>query len=285
MSASKSSTATGSTSQTDETALPVTPHFIGGRPDPGTSARFGDVYDRRPAGGPARRPGERRRRRRGGRGGCRGVSRLGGGTALAPRPRAQPVPRPGGAEPPGARRPHHLGTRQGGVRRRRRGAARQRSRGVRDGHSAAAEGGVHRGGRHRRRRLFAAPAARRGRRHHAVQFPGDGADVDVPIALACGNTCARRARRTTTSVELAGSSRRPDCPMACSTSSTATEAVDAITDRARAISSSGRRRWRVHLRAGHRGGQARPGAWRANHMVVCAGCRPRPATDALVGAA
>jgi malonate-semialdehyde dehydrogenase (acetylating) / methylmalonate-semialdehyde dehydrogenase len=27
-----------------------------------------------------------------------------------------------------------------------------------------------------------------GGRHHAVQFPGDGADVDVPVAIACGNT-------------------------------------------------------------------------------------------------
>ena len=33
---------------------------------------------------------------------------------------------------------------------------------------------------HRRRRLLDPAAARRGRRHHAVQLPGHGADVDVP---------------------------------------------------------------------------------------------------------
>ena len=32
----------------------------------------------------------------------------------------------------------------------------------------------------RHRQLVAAPAARRLRRHHPVQLPGDGADVDVP---------------------------------------------------------------------------------------------------------
>ena len=30
-------------------------------------------------------------------------------------------------------------------------------------------------------------AARRGRRHHPVQLPVDGPDVDVPMAIACGN--------------------------------------------------------------------------------------------------
>ncbi len=35
-------------------------------------------------------------------------------------------------------------------------------------------------GRARHRQLVAAPAGRRLRRHHALQFPGDGADVDVP---------------------------------------------------------------------------------------------------------
>ena len=34
--------------------------------------------------------------------------------------------------------------------------------------------------RHRRRLALAAPAARRGGRHHAVQLPRDGPDVDVP---------------------------------------------------------------------------------------------------------
>ena len=54
MSASKNATAPESSTPTGETALPVTPHVIGGQTDEGTSGRFGTVYD--PATGqPARR--------------------------------------------------------------------------------------------------------------------------------------------------------------------------------------------------------------------------------------
>ena len=46
MSASKSSTADRRpVTPSDETALPLTPHFIGGQPHEGTSGRFGDVYN------------------------------------------------------------------------------------------------------------------------------------------------------------------------------------------------------------------------------------------------
>ena len=62
----------------------------------------------------------------------------------------------------------------------RRGAARPGGRRVRLRHPAAAQGRVLRPGLDRRRPVLVPPAARRLRRHHAVQLPGDGADVDVP---------------------------------------------------------------------------------------------------------
>jgi len=50
---------------------------------------------------------------------------------------------------------------------------------VRLRHPAHAEGRIHRRARARHRRLFDAPAARRRRRHHAVQLPGHDPDVEV----------------------------------------------------------------------------------------------------------
>ncbi len=69
--------------------------------------------------------------------------------------------------------------RQGDRRRARRRAARPRSDRVRLRHPACSEGRIHRRRGAGHRRLFDAPAARRRRRHHAVQFPGDDPDVDV----------------------------------------------------------------------------------------------------------
>ncbi len=74
----------------------------------------------------------------------------------------------------------HRRARQGLHRRAGRGHARHRHRRVRLRHPAAAQGRLHRPGLHRHRQLDAAPAAGRGGRHHALQLPGDGADVDVP---------------------------------------------------------------------------------------------------------
>ena len=65
-------------------------------------------------------------------------------------------------------------------RRRGRADARHGSGRVRLRRAATAQGRIQRERRHRRRQLRRAPAAGRGRRHHAVQFPGHGADVDVP---------------------------------------------------------------------------------------------------------
>ena len=129
----------------------------------------------RPGGaGQQRRSGGRRRRRPG---------RLPGlGRHAADPPRARDVQVPGAAEPAprraGAR--HHRRARQGVHRRAGRSHARHRHRRVRLRHPAAAQGRLHRPGLHRHRQLDDAPAAGRGGRHHAVQLPGDGADVDVP---------------------------------------------------------------------------------------------------------
>ena len=79
-----------------------------------------------------------------------------------------------------ARRAHLVRARQDPRRRARRGHPRPRGRRVRRRHPAPPEGRGHRERRHQRRQPLAAPAARGRRRHHAVQLPGDGADVDVP---------------------------------------------------------------------------------------------------------
>ena len=84
------------------------------------------------------------------------------------------------AQPEAARDARHRGARQDAGRRDGLGAARHRSGRVRLRHPASAEGRVLGERRHRRRHAHAAPAARRVRRHHAVQLPGDGAAVDVP---------------------------------------------------------------------------------------------------------
>ena len=67
-------------------------------------------------------------------------------------------------------------------------SARPRGGRVRLRDPAAAEGRVLRPGLDHGRRVLLPPAARRLRRDHPVQLPGDGADVDAPVAIACGNT-------------------------------------------------------------------------------------------------
>ncbi len=77
-------------------------------------------------------------------------------------------------------RDRHRRARQGAVRRQGVDPARPRGGRVRLRHPASAEGRVQRECRARDRQLVDPPAARRLRRHHAVQLPGDGAAVDVP---------------------------------------------------------------------------------------------------------
>ncbi|KAF1858257.1 hypothetical protein Lal_00014758 [Lupinus albus] len=136
-----------------------------------------------PGAGRALRPrgaGQRRRReRRRGRGERR-VPRLGRDAAAGPRPRAVQLPAAVPA-PHGRLRGDGRARAWQDVRgRARRSRARHRSRGIRRGHSADAEGRVHGPDRARHRRVVDAPAAGRRRGHHAIQLPRDGADVDVP---------------------------------------------------------------------------------------------------------
>ena len=90
------------------------------------------------------------------------------------------LPRAGERERRAARRGDHRRARQGALRRARRGAARPRGRRVRLRHPEPAQGRLLRPGVDRRGHVLVPRAARRRRRHHAVQLPGDGADVDVP---------------------------------------------------------------------------------------------------------
>ena len=82
-------------------------------------------------------------------------------------------------QPQGARRHAHLRARQGALRRPGRDRPRPREHRVRLRHPPPAEGRVQRAGLDRRRRVLHPPAPRRRGRHHAVQLPGHGADVDV----------------------------------------------------------------------------------------------------------
>ena len=97
----------------------------------------------------------------------------------APRAHADALSRPDGNAQEGSGATRIAGARQDAARRGGLDHARHRSGRVRHRHSASAEGRIQRQRRHRRRQLLAAPAGRRLRGHHAVQFPGDGADVDV----------------------------------------------------------------------------------------------------------
>ena len=99
--------------------------------------------------------------------------------SAAPRPRDDEVPRTGAARLRQARRVAGARARQDRSRRQGRHPARPRSGRIRLRHPASDEGRIHRGRRSRHRHLFDAPAARRRRRHHAVQFPGDDPDVEV----------------------------------------------------------------------------------------------------------
>ena len=85
--------------------------------------------------------------------------------------------------------------------------------------------------------LLDPPAARRRRRHHAVQLPGDGADVDVPDRDRVREHVraeAERARPVVPRTSARSCSPTPACRRACSTSSTAT--------RSRSIACSSTRR-------------------------------------------
>ena len=171
------------------------------------------------------RAGRERGGRRRGRRGQGGVPGLGRHAAAAPRARAAELPRPAEPAPRHARRDDHRRARQGLHRRPGRSHARHRHRRVRLRHSATAQGRLHRAGLDRHRQLDAAPAARRGGRHHAVQLPVHGADVDVPGGDRLRQHLhpeAERARSVAVDLHGRAAAGRPACPTACSTSCRAT---------------------------------------------------------------
>ena len=88
-----------------------------------------------------------------------------------------------------------------------------------------AQGRLQRERVHRGRRLLDPPAGRRGGRHHAVQLPGHGADVDVPGRHRLRQRLRAQAEREgPVGVDAAGRAVAPRraCPTACSASCTAT---------------------------------------------------------------
>ena len=201
-------------------------HFIGGKAVKGTSGRFGDVFDPNTGEVQAKVALAKQSEVEAGHRQCRGrAAGLGRDQSAAARPRDVQVPRTG-AE--GIRQPRQaavLRARQDRSRRARRHPARARSGGIRLRHSASAEGRIHRRRRPRHRPLFGAPAARRRRRHHAVQFPGD----DPAVEMRAGDRLRQRLHPQAVGARSVGAdaaspncSSRPACRKASSTSSTAT---------------------------------------------------------------
>ena len=154
-------------------------HFINGQRTAGQSTRTADVMD--PNTGQVQAKGAdgigRRRRCRGRRcgRGAEGVGRL---ESAAPGPGDDAVHRPGQQERRRTGRNALARARQDRRGFEGRHPARHRGHRVRGRHPAPAQGRVHRGRRHRHRRVLPAPAARRRRRHHPVQLPGDDPAVE-----------------------------------------------------------------------------------------------------------
>ena len=234
-------------------------HWIGGRAVPGESGRTGPVYN--PATGvqtgevdfASRRGGRRGRRRP-----RRRRSPPGARLSLAKRAELVFRIRELFARPP--RRPRadpHARARQGALRRAGRGRARARGDRVRLRHPAPAQGRHVGAGLDRDRRVLDPPAARRRRRDHAVQLPGDGADVDVGAGdRVRQHVRAQAVREGSVRVDLDGRAarRRPACRTASSTSSTATRSrstrCSSIRTSRRSASSARRRSRATSTRPG-----------------------------------
>ena len=174
-----------------------------------------------------------------------------------------------------------------------RGHARHRHRRVRLRHSAAAQGRLHRAGLDRHRQLDVAPAARRRRRHHAVQLPRAWCRVDVPGRDRLRQQLhpeAERARPVAVALHGRAAAGRPACPTACSTSSRATRSRSkrcSTHPDVQALSFVGSTPIAQYIyETGARHGkrvQALGGA--KNHMVVMPDADLEQAVDALIGAA
>ena len=156
-------------------------HWIDGKPWDGAPARTGDVFDPSTGevqaqvalAGPAEIDAAVQSA-------SQAFARVARGPALAPGADPVRVPRGAGAAQGRARRGDQRRARQGAVRRARRGRARPGGRRVRVRDPAPAQGRLLGVGVDRHGRALDPPAARRRRRDHAVQLPGDGAHVDVP---------------------------------------------------------------------------------------------------------
>ncbi len=281
-----------------QTALRELSHYVDGadpargeRAASGTSTNrpTGNVQARVPAGA-AGRGGRRRRRRRAGRSRPGPRRRRPRRAAVLVRvPRADRGSRATGW-PASITREHGKVLSDA----RRRGPARHGGGGVRLRHPELLKGEFTDQVGARRGQLLAAPAARRVRRHHAVQLPRHGAAVDVADRDRLRQHASSSSRREKRPVGLAVPGRAdggPGCRRACSTSCTATRrrltrmlehpgiaAVSFVGSTPIAA---------IHLprpaRAHGKRVQALGGA--KNHMVVMPDADLDQATDALMGAA
>jgi hypothetical protein len=175
----------------------------------------------------------------------------------------------------------------------RRSGSRPREHRVRLRHPAPAEGRLQRAGVHRRRRLLDQAAPRRRGRHHAVQLPGDGADVDVRQRPRVRQHVRAQAQREG---PVGGACSSPSCssrrafPTAASTWSTATRwpsTACSSTPTSQAVSFVGstpiaRYIYETGTKNGKRV-QALGGA--KNHMLVLPDADLDMAADAAVSAA
>ncbi len=201
-------------------------HWIDGKPFAGEASAGATSTTRRPAqvAGSVDFASVGRRRRRGRRG-ARRPSRPGGVVAGQPHPGAVRLPRAAQRAQGGDGRAHHRRARQGALRRARRGDPRPRGRRVRLRHPAPAQGRLLRERLDQGRRLLDPPAARRRRRHLAVQLPGHGPDVVRPDRDRRGQHRRAQAEREGPvggAAAWPSCGPRPACPTACSTSCTAT---------------------------------------------------------------
>ena len=171
--------------------------------------------------------------------------------------------------------------------------SRHREHRIRLRHPVAADGRHARKSRARRRLRDDAPAARRLRRHHAVQLPRDGAAVDVPARARLRKHLRPQAERESSAhrhVARSSCSRKPACPKACSTSCTADASASMRCSRirkcARSRSSAPPRSRNTSYETGTRHGkrvQANGGA--KNYIVVMPDADVPRTVEALATAA
>ena len=169
------------------------------------------------------------------------------------------------------------GARQDLERRRGLDHARHRSRRVRHRHSAPAQGRIQRQRRQRRRQFLLAPAAGRVRRHHAVQFSGHGAAVDVPDRHRLRQHVRAQALGARPQLEPAhgrtrarGGSTRRACSMSCTATRKPSTRSSTIPTSRRCRLSARRRSHAMSTRPGRRAASAcRRSAARRTMRSLC----------------